>query len=476
MFAVILIAVSTLTNTGGAYSLRGGAMTRYWVLWVLFAVAWGLSSCSSVQQKERLAVMPEASLPHFDLNFGYVRVGEANVLRRALHNDGTESIRVSLEVSGSDGFTIDPLPGTYTMEPGQIAVLTVKFGPDKAGPDSCRIKTGDNDLGFDCYGVGSPGPSRSKYIRPFASNSIWNTPIGEDAAYVHAGFQPGLWIDVDQEHFLFDGQPVKLIANETWPNQCSGHLDLTTVWAPEGYIIPDDHKNHALACLLKDGKTVYSANPAARCDPAGPIYVGWAGVPDPLTDIYGEGIYGGHGGTCLSSVGGSIRLGELTSTEPIAHAIKIDVYAGLYCSKSGDTGHRWPAWRADAYWREQYDGYGEAVPAVKLGALLAIPSWEDINSLELQTAPARKLAWTLQNYGAYIADDSAWHTYYLCVEQGVPDEFTAAYGFPVAAQSGPWYDDMMKLMELLHVVDNNSPDSIGGGGKPLQPLSPFIGD
>ena len=52
----------------------------------------------------------------------------------------------------------------------------------------------------------------------------------------------------------------------------------------------------------------------------------------------------------------------------------------------------------------------------------------------------------------------------------------AAYGFGMQASSGSWYQDMMTLFGALAVVDNNGPGAVGGGGAPLQPLAPPIGN
>ena len=45
-----------------------------------------------------------------------------------------------------------------------------------------------------------------------------------------------------------------------------------------------------------------------------------------MTSIFGDGIGGAHGGSGLSSIGGSIRLGELLpGAPPIPHALKIEL-------------------------------------------------------------------------------------------------------------------------------------------------------
>jgi hypothetical protein len=55
----------------------------------------------------------------------------------------------------------------------------------------------------------------------------------------------------------------------------------------------------------------------------------------------------------------------------------------------------------------------------------------------------------------------------------VIDEFEKAWGFPfvMADRKNPWSEDMAMIFEALHVVDNNGPQRIGGGGTPRQPLA-----
>ena len=87
------------------------------------------------------------------------------------------------------------------------------------------------------------------------------------------------------------------------------------------------------------------------------------------------------------------------------------------------------------------------------------------------------LAWTLQSYGAYLVDDSAWSSASICVEEGpaglFEQQFQSDWGFALATNgtTSSFAVDFAKILEKLVVVDNNSPTSIGGGGAPLQPLA-----
>lgn len=97
-------------------------------------------------------------------------------------------------------------------------------------------------------------------------------------------------------------------------------------------------------------------------------------------------------------------------------------------------------------------------------------------NLGLQTIPARKLFFALQNYGGYIADDTLWDAHAIATEQGTNEEFASHYHYNFESDSGAFHDDINKLFQALQIVDNNTPENIRGGGKPLQPLATAIGN
>ncbi len=202
----------------------------------------------------------------------------------------------------------------------------------------------------------------------------------------------------------------------------------------------------------------------------------------PSVDLYGDGIKGSHGGSGLSAIGGSIRVGELRpGQQGPKHALKVNVYAkeALYkCTNRADC-FRWPATTADGYAVGFYGtNSNNSNTAMKMGALLAIPASVNVGTLGLETEPGRQLAWTLQNYGAYIVDDTWGPNFAFNAEHG-PDgsvraQFQADYGTPIetwSPGSTAWSRDIQKLVKALYVVNNNSPTSIGGGGTPRQPLA-----
>lgn len=234
---------------------------------------------------------------------------------------------------------------------------------------------------------------RDEFLWPFAPTSPWNMPIGSNARYKPANIKSSPRFRADREYFF------KLNANDprrpvyapgSWQKRCSKkrksmHISLPV---PDNLIIPDAKKgytpNNVSAFLMPNGRTLVQLGPLARCQKGGPIY-GWRYFPN--IDIYGEGIGGAHFGSGLSSIGGSIRHGELTTDQPIRHALKVLLWSEkyLYYSKKVP-GYRWPADRADRYAAKLYGGKD---PELVQGTLLAIPPMISEDSLNLKTPPAK---------------------------------------------------------------------------------------
>jgi hypothetical protein len=373
------------------------------------------------------------------------------------------------------------------LEPKSAIAIPIRFHSDDTKSQNGNVSLGIAGLKVACR-ANQPGqsqPTRSKLTQPFKSTSIWNMPLGDGAIYKPAGFKATTWMDKDDDYFIFEGRSQPLYAaKHWWPDICDGKEYLREVYVPDSMITPANYPGNNSTAWLINGETLYQGNPMSRCQVGGPVYCGWPTTPDTVS-IYGLGITGGHGGSGLSSIGGTIRLGELVGSQPIRHALKLNVQAEYYCSELNG-GFRWPAWRADGYaletdvtnsnYAHRYNAHGTAVPGVGMGALVALPPSVEINSLGLVTEPAKKLASTLQNYGAYVADDTYYPTMALALEKGAVEEFERHYKFVFTCNSGPWHDDMMLIYEKLCVVDNNGPNNIGGGGTPRQPQAPPIGD
>ena len=326
--------------------------------------------------------------------------------------------------------------------------------------------------------IASATPTRDKFLWPFSSTSPWNMPIGSGARYIAANIQSAYFAGGDEEllYKVPASAPVRSVyAPGAWgPGRCTGTLSQGKLPLPDNLIVADatntSTPNNASAFLMPDGKTLVQLNPLARCSAGGNVY-GWR-TPD--VNIYGSGIRGGHGGSGLSSIGGSIRRGELTGSQPIRHALKINLWAQKYLHySSSNPGYRWPADRADSYAAKEYKGTN---PKLVMGTLLAIPPVVTEKSLALQTPAGRKLFQALQNYGGYVVDDTAWNSHALSVEKGVFEEFRATFGYDFEGTSGAFYNDYIKLFKALYIVDNNGANSVGGGGQPRAPLAPPIGN
>lgn len=333
---------------------------------------------------------------------------------------------------------------------------------------------------------------RDPYKWPFSQNSIWNMPIGTGAVYVYAGIQvaqaKGMTVDEDLIVMKPDAEMMDIFINNAGWNRnksrcvVEGGL-LFTAPIPNDFIVSPETwdgttPNSGLAVLMPDGRTIKQTQPFAHCEPDNK---GTSRYMFPDQDIYGEGLYGAHGASGLSAIGGALRFDELTpQSGPIRHALKVNLFAKKNFYYDEETkGYRWPAKSADGYAKGNYASLRkDPVKALRVGSLLALPVWMNLDSLGLETEPAKILAEAFRNYGAYVVDDTAWDVYAIITEWSpdgrFADEFEKNWGFPFAigSKDTPWGRDMDRIFANLHVVDNNAPESIGGGGNPLMPLAP----
>ncbi len=332
-----------------------------------------------------------------------------------------------------------------------------------------------------------PGQPRDKYTRPFACDSIWNTPIGSNAKYVDAYIgSKGVGVDTDWLIATKDSDPLTpTYMPSAWgKGRCSGTIPQQQAqWHPEAgqpLNIPQDlivadardnfTPNNSAQILKPDGHTLVAFTTLTRCNSGGPLYGNWFGEQD----IYGDGIDGGHGASGMSSIGGSIRPGELFNDNPIGHALKIDLWGQWlhYDPSSPTPGHRWPARLADSNAPNQYLGSNAALV---MGSLLAIPPGVTADTLGLKSNVGKKIFQAMQDYGAYVVDDSGLDYNYLCIEHNAELEYTQRTGYYF--NDDPNLEaDFAKIIAAVKVVDNNGPNSIGGGGTPRQPLTPPIGN
>jgi len=247
--------------------------------------------------------------------------------------------------------------------------------------------------------------------------------------------------------------------------------------------------NNAAAVLLPDQVTLLQFQPLYRCTAGGPLtslasflHTPWANVSILSAD---NSSYGAHGGSHLSSIGGTIRRGELLPTSPrIPHALKLMLWGKRYYWPGNQTEpcFRWPAENCDGVWNASRNAsdvnfYNGTNPKLKPGALLAVPQGlSKALARQLATPIASKLLQALTDYGGYLDDNTASDTGAFNVEGGVETEVAAHYaGLSLRPKPGQaLYVDLLAIYRHLHIVDNNGPDSVGGGGEPRRPPAPPI--
>lgn len=405
-------------------------------------------------------------------------------------DNGTRQFSATLQTAGSQTITV-------TQTGGAPAATTPTISVASAAPP--------------------PGTTRTALQWPFASSSIWNMPIGSGASYVASGLHytttpdsTEYWYDMPQSDHerivLTPAAPLTdvYISTVGWSggNRCAATGGVFfAAPIPAGYVVANSTDNNGAAILLADGMTIVQTQPFTKC--AGYSYATTMQVPWSLSVWEynletGDGTLGAHGGSNLSTLGGTIRLGELRPGTQMRHALKVNVYStadlGL-CAGNFSACFTWPAATADSWAADAGSGYGSATnntnSAMKMGALLAIPASVNLATIGLQSVPGKMLAWTLQNYGAYIVDSRSGPGFDFSIEDGAAgskaDEFQADYGYPFDGRLGymtltdssgqptpqaQWVSDIRLIIDYLRVVSNTSPTTIGGGGAPLQPLAP----
>lgn len=348
--------------------------------------------------------------------------------------------------------------------------------------------------------------SRKSFEWPFAVTSIWNTPLGFNAEYLEA---TSLNVDYgrtgfrqDEEYILYcdDNQPVMKnyapktgVANTNWwwanfstrqGTNFTGAQLFGTTKVPAWFTLEDWQSGSTPNNCVS---IVYPNNQVKQFQPFIRPYSergqnAFTGYSEPFVtnagvDLFGDGINGSHFGSKLSAIGGSIRKGEVTSSAPIRHAIKILLWAKLNLLydandasvnvNTGDftaKGYRWPATTNDtgAETPGAFNYYGGNNSRLRMGALLAIEPNQTEGGLGLQTAFGKKLFHALQDYGAYVVDNTASDDVIFNLEIGAVNDFNAAY--PAGStQLANFKTDVIRLAKKLKVIDNNGPYSIGGG-------------
>ena len=287
--------------------------------------------------------------------------------------------------------------------------------------------------------------ARNPYRWPFSSASVWNRPLGSGAQFSPVPGKPFL-ADGPLQRALrprrpFMGSPGDPLRRIFVNGEMRADVRLADANLPgtgigDSVVLMQRARRYAMelrgVAVRPDGDL--EATDAERVQLNGP------GVQPRATRALPFG---------LSHLGGLLRAGELETG--IRHALSArvsrDRMAGREFARPLTV---WPAaGNATAATGEQQ---------LCVGTLLAIPPDVDLRALVGDSGPAYELARAMQDYGVYV-------TGYI----DAPFVLLSDDGRIAAADE--W---LTKLVPLLQVVANNSPESPGGGGAPRREPAPAL--
>lgn len=333
----------------------------------------------------------------------------------------------------------------------------------------------------------SKSQTRDPLLRPFSSESIWNMPIHNNAVLVDAQLPaPTGWgVGRDDIHIIATpsapSKNVYELGSDYWTNRCPGSAPsvLFSAPIPNSYTYYHQSHNNVFSIFLNN-TTVRETQAMQYCTNTGKWTSKWV---TGNINITGNGTdWGMHGGTHMIGLGGSIRVHEMVPGGEIKHALSMPIHLGKHGyyntnESDGKPGYRWPAHTADSY-AGQSNQYTGSVPALQSGSLLTLPSTFNVNAL--RTEPGRMIARAIKNYGAYVTDDTAWgDVVFFDTESGPAGSVVGnAYSHWGISWDTPatkfnqkgvnnvtwnWSKDIADIVEALHVVNNNTSSTIGGG-------------
>lgn len=347
-----------------------------------------------------------------------------------------------------------------------------------------------------CGGDAEPEAGRDPLLWPYPADSIWNHPRGDAARLVPFPLDPRAATLSAEEDVIIaepdaEGRDVVSTTAGWQPgasrcNEATGEVLVEDLPIPQDWYTDPGYRgrtpNQSAAIVMPD-MTLVETQPLHVCEDgtavsqeAQPAWRGSSLLTGATAEEPGSGAHGGSG---MTAFGGTIRVGEWVPGGEIPHAVKVTVDATTLSSFAG--GFRWPATNADLYADDPVRGYQGSVPAARMGSLLTLPPWFQMDKIE--TEPARILAEALMEHGAYVVDDTGWSTVGLSVEWGpngrVTDEFEQEWGFPMTGHIGnvggeqlQFLEDLKLMYSVMHVVDDNGPDAVGGAGDPMAPFAP----
>ncbi|UZN04305.1 hypothetical protein [Cellulomonas sp. S1-8] len=289
--------------------------------------------------------------------------------------------------------------------------------------------------------------ARDAAVYPFASTSIWNTPIGSRAAFDGATSARTLSLNSGAKPVVNrDSWSVSVAA--AVPQDTRVTLEAVrnktsyTANIPAGTVATAGEDKH-VTVIQPDRLLAYDTFKMEKVS-----NTHWeAQVAFPV-DLRGTGMGTGTRAAGVPAVAGLIRAQELEQNS-IKHALALAIPGEML--KPGPV---WPASRQDS----DISGYTGAVP---MGTLFALPPSVDVSKLGL-SPEGTALARALQDYGAYVVDRAG--TVALYCELACDDD---------------GYEKLREAWRVLHpqvrAVANSSASSVGGGGSPRVPLLADVG-
>ena len=274
----------------------------------------------------------------------------------------------------------------------------------------------------------TPQPARDVRLWPFASTSVWNTPLGAGTT--------------------FDGRTIVTSAEI---NSSNG-FGVSAGGA--GYALVDQMNTNA-----------YAESHYSFVNSDGVSATEWYQYQNPgnpnrnnsITDLTGSGIATGsvpgpvgtfhqQRASRVSQLGGLIRSYDLSSGA-IRHAL-----SWALPNSALKAGYVWPAYGQDGDAASVYSGF------VPMGSLVAIPPGVQMPS---GMSAAGQMIWrALQTYGAYVVD------------RGSTAPFVAEAA--AAGAVAPARADTARIVAQVRVVTNASQANVGGPGSRVAPTAPPV--
>lgn len=122
----------------------------------VLALLFALAGCSDMGDPLHLFPRPEISVTV--LGFGSVPVGGSATLSATIANSGEAPLNGVAAVSCPD-FSIESGGGPYTVPPGGVHTVSVRYTPSAVGSSSCELTFGDGLRAVALSGDGTPPPA-----------------------------------------------------------------------------------------------------------------------------------------------------------------------------------------------------------------------------------------------------------------------------------------------------------------------------